>query len=187
MRQCTPLDITPYINNRGITQANIDHHLGFISVGGCSFPLEEVPIETGLICEEIPFLFSRTDEGDNIELEGQTLSFAQVLAGQVHILGVSTNGNFFDRVQFFREGKLVRVSRLALTNFIEREPFFPQNRVALQFTHVNTRVGPKDTFKPILWHTSLDLEGEFSIDTICFEDNPSMHIFAITIESGGND
>ncbi|SFS44344.1 hypothetical protein [Marininema halotolerans] len=186
MGQCTPLDITPYVNNRGVTQADVDHQIGFITTGGCSLPFEEIPIEAGLIIEGVPFQFSYTDEGDNIELEGQILRFSPVTARKIHILGVSTNGNFFDRIQFLSEERLIHTDRLALTNFIEREPFFPKNRVALQFTYMNTRVGPRNSLHPILWHTALDFEKERSFDTIILEDNPSMHIFAITFEGGGD-
>ncbi|ATF15815.1 hypothetical protein A616_28850 [Brevibacillus brevis X23] len=174
------LDLCSYFNNRGLT-SDADYKLGFLSLGNTSLPVEQVSFANDFIYDGIPFRFNKNETGDNIELAGQLVNFPSMYIKKLHFLGVSNNGDFFDDLHFMNDKQCVGTKRLYLSNFLNTHPSF-DDKSAITFTYANTRGGKRDHYKPNIWYYSIDLEEPLFFNGIKFEDNPSMHIFAITVE-----
>lgn len=174
------LDLKAFVNNRGCTPLDAKH-LGALSIGGASFPSEEFPFGKPLLIDSIPFQFSQTETSDNMECVEQTISFPPCLLKRLYVLGASSNTDLFDTLCFLHKGTVVYQSRLYLSSFSSSQPAFT-DRVALTLDYIHTRMGRYDHIKPHLWYSSLTLSQAQLVDSLQFEDNPSMHVFALTIE-----
>jgi hypothetical protein len=176
------LDLKAFLNNRGCTLLS-ENHLGSLSLGGSSLPTEEFPFGKTLTVDTVPFAFAQTETGnDNMECTEQTIPLSPCVVKQLHVLGTSSNTDLFDSVSFLYKGTIVHQGRLYLSSFTSSEPAFT-DRSVLTFSALHTRAGRYDHIKPHLWYCSLPLAQPQIVDSLQFEDNPSMHIFALTIES----
>jgi hypothetical protein len=176
-----PLNIKNFVNNCGSTLKE-DHKSGRLTLSGSSFPTELIPFDKGYIYKDVPFHFYKTEYGDNIELEGQPLCFPLTDVRRVHLLGTSNNGDFSEDISFFHDNQLKYRNILCLTDWIEPLPKFKENEAAMCFPYFHTTVGVNKNFKPILWYQSITLNKKTKLNKIELEDNPSMHIFSITLE-----
>lgn len=179
MKEYVCLDLRPYVNNRGITSLE-DCHNGALSQGGSSLPLEQLPETSPFVIDSVPFIWSKTERYDNIELAGQAITLEPMEVRGIHILGVSNNGNYFDRIAFLRNGAVVHRDFLFFSDFISPNAMF-RERCALQMDYAHTRVGKYDAVQPKIWMDHLSFQKPCELDTICLEDNVAMHIFAITL------
>ncbi|AKF95959.1 hypothetical protein [Brevibacillus laterosporus] len=175
------LNIQSFINNRGATSSN-NYQQGELSLGKSSLPEEEFPKDLRFTFNNVPFQFYRSEQGDNIEMEGQTLEFSPLSASKVHFLGVSSNGDMFDNIYFLNNTEVIHTGKLYLSDFVSELPAF-QDQCALCFSYLNTRGGKRDHIKPKLWYSYIELPQLKTINKIRLEDNPFIHIFAITFES----
>lgn len=173
-------DISPYINNRGFT-THETYKDGFLSLGQSSLPAEQVTFDSIFYINNVPFVFKKNHIGDNIEMEGQLLKFSVLKVKNIHILGVSSNGDLYDSINLLYDEQLVERVKVYLSDFLSPQPYF-EDQLALSFTHLNTRVGIKEHYKPNMWYYNVKLPAIPKINGIKLEDNPSMHIFAITFE-----
>ncbi|MGE6631480.1 hypothetical protein [Bacillus sp. NPDC077027] len=174
------INLEPYVNNRGMTYEK-DYQKGKLTLGNASFPAELLLKEQEPVIHGIPFEFIYINKGDNIELEGQSIQLGQIKAEALHIVGCACNGNLYEDVTFLLNGHPVHQSRLSLTDVIEQEPAF-SDRLALSFNYIHTVTGINRHLGSRLWHDTLSLPKGTLFDEIQFEDNPSMHIFAMTLE-----
>lgn len=176
------LDLKAFLNSRGCTPLR-ENHLGCLSLGGSSFPAEEFPFGKTLTVDTVPFVFGQTEtDDDNMECTEQTVPFSPCVVKQLHVLGTSSNADLFDTVSFLYQGAIIHQGRLCLSSFMSSEPAFT-DRPVLAFSALHTHAGRYDHIKPRLWYCSLPLAQPQLVDSLQFEDNPSMHVFALTIES----
>lgn len=180
MKTYQPLTLNDYVNNRGITYQN-EYEKGQLTIGGASLPAELVMSVKDSFVEGIPFQFIYQDQGDNIELEGQSIHLPTFEAEALHVVGCSSNGNLYEELTLLREGTVVWESRLSLTDVIEREPAF-NDRVAYAFDYIHTVAGINHHLTSSLWIDSLSFSQKIVFDEIRFQDNPFMHIFAMTFQ-----
>lgn len=180
MKTYQTLSLHDYVNNRGITYQN-EYDKGQLTIGGASLPAELIMSVQDPIIEGIPFQFIYQDQGDNIELEGQSLRFPPLEAEALHVVGCSSNGNLYEEISLLREGHVVCETRLSLTDVIEREPAF-HDRAAYAFDYIHTVSGINHHLTSNLWLDSLTFSQKVVFDEIRFQDNPFMHIFAMTIQ-----
>ncbi|MFP3419018.1 hypothetical protein R0K30_03690 [Bacillus sp. SIMBA_154] len=184
MKTYQTISLDDYVNNRGITHQN-EYDKGQLTIGGASLPAELVMNLQHHLVEGIPFQFIYKDQGDNIELEGQSIHLPLLEAEALHVIGCSSNGNLYENISFLREGKVVYESRLSLTDVIEQEPAF-NDRAAYAFDYIHTVAGINHHLTSRLWLNSLSLSHKVVFDEIRFQDNPFMHIFAMTIQQSDN-
>ncbi|MGN7471965.1 hypothetical protein [Brevibacillus sp. SAFN-007a] len=175
------LNIGPYLNNRGFTtEQNVQD--GNLSLGGSSLPVEGVPLDREFVYKNIPFHFTYKLEGDNIELEGQTIGFPSQFISKIHVIGVSSNGSLSDYLYLLQNDVVVKKAKVCLSDFVETVPALG-DELAINFEYLHTQVGRNDFYRPNLWYYCVDLEKTYFINGIRLEDNPFMHIFAVTFES----
>ncbi|MFB7120719.1 hypothetical protein ACWOMK_28970 [Bacillus thuringiensis] len=172
------LDIKNFLNNKGSTQ-NSDFKKGALSMNGSSLPRELLPNNDYFYFNGIPFVFYFENNGDNIEMEGQTLEFADYFVNEAHFIGVSCNGDLMDDIHFLLDDKIVQTSKIYFSDLISEAPAF-NDQCALKFPFLNTITGPKKHLKPKLWYCSIKFPKTFKVNGIKFEDNPFMHLFSVT-------
>ncbi|QHE59792.1 hypothetical protein FHE72_01110 [Rossellomorea vietnamensis] len=180
MKTYSEIDISMYVNNRGITyEGNME--FGNLNYRIQSLPGEELLNEKKHHLNGIPFSLTYTERGDNIELANQKLIFPTQLGGKIHFIGVSSNGDFFEDLQILLNGNLILQKRLYLSDFNSQEPLF-ENECFMRLEYIHSPLGKDYTIKPSLWHFCIDLEKNLEFNEISLKDNISMHIFAITVE-----
>lgn len=174
------LDLKSIFNNKGFTKIGYESE-GAFALGGSTYPAEKRPPQE-FISEDIPFIITENDQGyDNFELERQEIKIKSGNYTKIYFLGASNNGDFYETVNFLSSGKIISSKKIYFTDFINDEPMF-DNSLAFEFPYVHTRVGILENFKPKIWSFCLLLNEDKKIDTIKFGDNPSIHIFSITLE-----
>jgi hypothetical protein len=55
---------------------------------------------------------------------------------------------------------------------------------AMQLRYLNSYSGRYDGIQPTIWYNRFDLGEASEMNQLEFEDNPSIHIFAITLSLG---
>ncbi|EML6324649.1 hypothetical protein QCQ60_004969 [Bacillus cereus] len=183
MSKYFPLDIKDFVNNRGITKLDTVTE-GELSFTGFSLPYEEFDFNKKYYHRNIPFQFVYHQSGDNIELEGQTITFEPICISKIYIIGVSTNGSLSDDIFIHSDNKVPIKRKVCLSDLIENKPFF-SDELAFEFKYLHSQVGINNFYQPKLWHYCIELDQPQLSNGISFEDNPSMHIFSITFELEG--
>ncbi|MFJ7734147.1 hypothetical protein ACIQXF_20055 [Lysinibacillus sp. NPDC097231] len=178
------LSLNQYFNNIGTTNSS-NFLRGELSLGESSLPQENIPFGTPFIFEGTPFLLSKnTDLSDNIQMENQQIRLKDIpRIKKLHFLGVSNNGDLYEEIHFLKNNKNVYSDFLKLSDFTSSDSFFDDKR-ALQFEYMYTRKGINTSYKPSMWYNYIKFPHPIPIDEIVFEDNPFIHIFAITLERG---
>ncbi|SDN48933.1 hypothetical protein SAMN04488137_4664 [Fictibacillus solisalsi] len=176
-----PLNITTYLNNRGSTYKQEYIH-GKFTVSGSSFPAEYIPYDKVFVYKNVPFQFLLTSNGDNIELEGQSLHFPAIDVKTIHFIGASNNGDFSEKINFCYDNQQKYASTLSFTDWIAPLPRFNENEPAIRFPGIHTEVGINKHMNSNLWYQRIDFNKKTRVNKIELEDNPSMHIFSITFE-----
>lgn len=174
------LDLQAFFNNRGCTHLD-EKHLGNLSLGGGSLPSEELSFGEPLVIDGVPFVCNQNEAGDNIECAEQTITFPPHRVKRLHVLGTSSNTDLFDYISFLYEGAVIHRDRFYLSGFSSTQSAF-SDHLALVFSCLHTRAGRYEHLKPHVWYYTLVLPQLLSVDSLRFEDNPSMHVFALTIE-----
>ncbi|WP_157670263.1 hypothetical protein [Bacillus cereus] len=176
------MNMEPFVNNRGMTYEE-ECEKGNLTLGNSSLPAEVLMKKKSIKFSGVPFHFTYIEAGDNIELEGQIIDLMNIKAYKFHFIGISSNGNLYDNVYFLKDGILVHKDRLFLSDTIATEPAF-LDQCVLSLDYAHSVVGKNSNLKPNLWYYCIDFGEEVEFNQIQFEDNPFMHIFAMTIEEG---
>jgi hypothetical protein len=176
-----PIELFNYVNNRGITNEENTAN-GELSLGKSSLPLNEFPLDFKIKYRGIPFQFTYTQDGDNVELEGQSIyTYKRIKTSKVHFIGCSINGDLSDSVYFHYKGEMVDEKKLYFSDLMSSTPTFNDKKL-LSFNHLHTQDGKREHYNPNLWIYTTELTQSYFVDEIKFNDNPFMHIFAITME-----
>lgn len=174
------LDLSSYFNNKGITsESNMKE--GMLSLGYSSFPEKGFPNKEVFYYKNVPFKLAKDSFYDNVELSEQIIEFPQKQVESVYVLGVANNGDFFEKITFLCNGERVEDGDLHFTDFMSTYPVF-NNELVYRADYLHTVTGKYTYVKPILWYDAIHLQDKKNIDAIQVEDNPSMHIFAITLK-----
>lgn len=174
------LNLEKYLNNKGTTSED-DMKNGNLSIGNSSLPEKNVLLNTEFSYKNIPFFISKKDYFDNIELEGQKLTFKPLPITAIHILGVSSNGDYFEPIHFVRNNEVVNSEIFFLTDFLSSEPAF-RDEPAIQCKYLHTQSGINNYYKPTIWYDCIRFDQSIEVDGLQLEDNPFIHIFAISLE-----
>jgi hypothetical protein len=170
------LDIKEQLNSRGITTF-AEREKGYLAFGGYSFPKEHFPkYDTDVFS----FHF---DENDNMELEEQRLSVPVMSYKKAILIGCSNNGDFFEDISFYNREELVDTKRVVFPDILSNEPE-EGPKVFGRFPYIHTKTTKVDYLQPSLWINTIEWTEEMVFDHIQFGDNPSIHLFAITLIPG---
>ncbi|WP_214482981.1 hypothetical protein [Bacillus sp. SM2101] len=175
------ISLQRYFNNRGVTTEQ-EFKQGELSLAFSSFPQKYIPFNRSFTHSDIPFMFSKNNHRDNVEMCGQTIDLGEMYnINKIHFLGTSNNGDFSEDVHLYEDTSHVISKPLGFTDFIEPQPKFNED-VAIQAPYLHTRHGIKNIYFPIIWYNSINFNKSARANKLMFEDNPSIHIFCITIE-----
>ncbi|MEH6989564.1 hypothetical protein [Cytobacillus firmus] len=177
----TTLDLTEHFNNIGVT-TNENKQNGMLSLAGSSLPFEGPFKENEYYSNEIPFKLKKESEFDNISLQSQKIKINSKHLKAIHFVGNSESGSYFDRIFLISNGDVIYKGSISLTDFLSEGPSF-NNLLVYRFHKVNNR---PPHYNGSLWLHSIYLPNTMQVDTLEFEDNPFIHIFAITIEEVPN-
>ena len=177
-----PVPLSHNYNNNGFSYA-LEQRIGNFTTFGSSYPGDEIPDQTDIRIEDIPFLFPDTGSTfNNIELENQQLSIPENHYTAMSILGAADNGSYEEEVQYYLNNTLVHQMPLALTNWTDHIPKYNE-KVVYRCSGIYTQKGALLTTKQTtIWLQTLLFEHPIHINTIVLPDNPCMHIFAITLK-----
>ncbi|MFD1447630.1 hypothetical protein [Oceanobacillus profundus] len=170
-----------WFNNKGFTNED-DLEKGELSLSFSSLPQKLINFNKNIIYKGIPFKFSQNNSGDNVEMTGQRIYFGETWDIQkIHVLGTSNNGSFCEEVHIYNDFKPLASKSICFSDFIQPFPQFDEE-IVIKFPYTHTQNGINDNFSPIIWYTSIDFDKPIQANNLLFEDNPSMHIFCMTIE-----
>jgi hypothetical protein len=174
------INLNPYFTNHGFTFEN-NQEIGNLSLGGSSLPGTNISFDIPFQVDDIPFQLGKNCDGDNVEMSGQVIAFKEMKIHRIHVLGVSNNGDFYDWIYLSNNGKQLLKEKLYLSDFVSIKPSF-NDKLAISFPYLHSQGGIREQYKPNLWLYSINVSEDFGINQITLEDNPFIHIFAITIE-----
>lgn len=182
MEQYYPLPLTHYYNNNGFSY-DIEQRIGNFTTFGSSYPGDEIPDQSDLMIEDIPFIFPDAQATfNNIELENQRLSVPEHHYTAMSILGAADNGSYDEEIQYHLNDRLVYQMPLALTNWTDHMPKYNE-KVVYRCSGIYTQKGALLTSKQTtIWLQTLLFDRPIHINTIVLPDNPCMHLFAITLK-----
>lgn len=184
MAKYYPLPLSTYYNNNGFSY-ELEQRIGNFTTFGSSYPGDEIPKQTDVIIEEIPFLFPDAQSTfNNLELENQQLDIPADYYTAMFILGAADNGSYQEDIEYYLNDTLVEQTSLALTNWTDHMPKY-QEQVVYRCSGIYTQKGALLTSKQTtIWLQTLSFEHPLHMNRIVLPDNPCMHIFSITLQKG---
>jgi hypothetical protein len=183
--QYTMIDLKEFYCNNGISsEGNISK--GNFTGGGSSFPSELLPNfnkDVVIVVNDVPFQLNKStpDCADNMEFNNQYIKFKPNIYKTINVLGCADNGSYIEPIFLVTNNTSIEV-KLGLTDWLAEKPLFDE-QIAFRCEYVHTQRGKLSNFQPTIWCQKINL---FNSNMEClgmkFIDNPSMHIFAITLE-----
>lgn len=184
------VDLAEHYNNDGITHPG-DVPNGDLNGEGMAFPYEELPDSNEAVeLAGVPFLFPDKDSGtpNNVCMEGQSIDVPPGAYTRLHVLGVSDGGSFEELVMLhYADGSNEDVV-LGLTDC---RPHWGRTRFgerdALRFDEMYFPPGAVHPSRGTdicgLWVQTVCVNGMRELSRLQMGDNPSMHLFALTLEA----
>lgn len=182
------IDLSPFFRNDGISY-DTNRSDGDFDGHGLTFPAEELPeSNTVITLHGTDFLFPDKSDGakNNVILEGQTIPVPVNRYSNIYILGASEQGSFEEKIIFqYTAGNFEKV-QLGLTDcrnhfgmlqFGEKEAIkcssYHYPNADLHSSRGNRNCG--------IWLQVIRVNSWKELKGIQLGDNPSMHIFAMTV------
>lgn len=176
-----PVDLSIYYNNNGIKYST-EKSCNFTGFGS-SFPGDQLP-QGNININDIPFIFpSSQSQFNNIEFNKQKVSVPKNSHSGLHILGASDNGSFFESLHLYNDNFFEDSIILSLTEWVSISPKYNELE-AFRCNYLCSLQGQVHTVKPVIWHQIIHLKRPTIFNSIMFPDNPCMHVFSLTLESG---
>jgi hypothetical protein len=184
------VELAKYFNNNGFSYKHyyeVGENGDFSYTGlESTFPSEELPIGDSIITvNNIPFYFPSKDKGvlNNLEFNEQEITILKGNYSYMHVLGCCDMDNHKEKVYFLSDDKVYE-KNLNLSEWLTEKPEFGES-AAVKCTKVYSVKGEVDRFNPTIWYQRVDLRNiEQSIKSIKLRNNPSMHVFSMTLERG---
>lgn len=159
-----------------------DNKLGDLTIGLSSYPAEEIPFNKESTFKSVPFqLVKRATGEDNLQLVGQELNIPPFKVTKIHFIGCSVNGDIYDDLIVKYNQRVIGKERMFLSEVFSEKPAF-NDKLFLDFNYSHSRQGINNNLRPKLWYNYIRLNKAEVVNKIEFEDNPFIHIFAITFE-----
>lgn len=183
------IDLTNFYNNNGFNNKN-----GYLADFTCKglmgrYPQEEVPeVDNDIIIENVPFIFpSHKIEFNNMELQNQKIQLHPSKYKKIHFLCAADTGSFEEKINIVDINNNNIIKTFRVTDWMAPEPYF-NDRLAFRFSKSYSNRGIEWNFKPAIWYQVISLEDyNEAFRLLEFRDNPSVHIFSLTLEVGGDN
>lgn len=189
MSKFSKLDLTELFNNNGFNNDN-GYRADFTCKGLFGrYPQEELPDGLNEVyVKETPFKFPNQEiEFNNMELRGQKIHFKSNKYNKIHLLCAADTGSFEEKIKLYCSKNIeIATKSFGVTDWMAPTPYY-NDEMAFRFSKSYSIRGIEENFKPSIWYQVIPLSGlESEISSIEFRDNPSVHIFSVTLEIGGN-
>ncbi|CUB19111.1 hypothetical protein BN2127_JRS3_01775 [Bacillus safensis] len=176
------LNLKEYFNSTGITTLDEASKGSLDIFANLSFPKEY--FQENMYFNNIPFKIELDSILDNISIDDELkVSFERNNFTDVYILGACNNGNFSNNIHFYSEENLIFSKKIHITDLMEEIPY-KRNEKFVTSDYVYTPNGKLDTTIS-LWVERIQFSKEFLLDSLTLEENPFIHIFAITLGGEG--
>jgi len=197
------VDLAPHCNNAGIA-SRYDPVADGLDGMGTIFCAERLPAAgTTIVCNGTPFVFPDTSDGmpDNIACEGQALPLPVGHYRALHILGICDWRTFAEPLLLEASDGTRTETSLALSDASQYQGLQYGEREALPCSLVTPDsliphvflfgVSPpgagyermETRIEAGIWHQEIALEASRPLAGLVLPDNPSMHLFALTLEA----
>ncbi|MGH0435016.1 hypothetical protein ACQVOM_12240 [Bacillus basilensis] len=176
------LDLSKYVNNKGITSFE-DREQGELD----SFIKLSIPdsflqkhMNFSYKDDSVPFIFNIDGIYDNIEINNQSIHIEPKSYSDIFLIGTCNNGNFYHDL-LIKNDESSLIKRAYFSDLFDEEP----SNKEICFKHINYMHSPQginESFSPRLWFFHISLENSMLINQIKFDYNPFIHIFSITLK-----
>lgn len=181
--QC--LDLGDILNHKACSIQDSEEG-GYLTISGSSLPEEYINFNEVFEHKGIPFLMSKYEAWDNVELAGQRVYLPEIEASTIHIIGTSSITDMEEDIEIKYKDTTIYTIPLYLNYFGPRTTNSNNEcLIKMPFLYSRTKINSK--IQPCLWYTKLKLPKPSMIDSILLGENPCMHIFSITIEKLSNE
>ncbi|MGY1422612.1 hypothetical protein [Bacillus cereus] len=172
------LNLERYFNSTGMTSFDESSKGNLDEFAKLSFPKKF--LKENLYFKDVPFKLNLDTVSDNISLKNQMkIEMKRREINEIYILGACNNGNFSTKMDFYDKENLVLSKHIYFTDLME-ENSFRDNIKFIEVPYVHSPRG-KLSIKSSLWLEKVSLEKEILVDSLAFEENPFVHIFAVTL------
>ncbi|KYD04433.1 hypothetical protein B4102_3279 [Heyndrickxia sporothermodurans] len=176
------VNLEELVNNQGFSSID-EYENGELTYGGSSLPAENIKFNEDFNINSIPFKIIRNSKiKDNIEVEGQTVTFPTTSIKRIHFLSLSVYGSYFQEVKLFNDKMFLESKPFYTTDLAMNAPEFEGVIEGLKFDYLHNKKGKVPFLNGTIWYSNIDLTSPKPINTIQFEDNPAIHVFSITLE-----
>lgn len=176
------LDLKQYFNSKGITNLKDATEGSLDEFAQLSLPMHH--FQDIMYHEGIPFNLELNSTYDNLSVERETrITFQRNYYTDLYVLGACNNGNFFNEIKFYEGDKLAFSQKIHLSDIMEDIPY-KENKKFLDSPYVHSPNGYM-YIKTSLWVEHLKFKEKTVIDSLILEENPFVHIFAITLGGRG--
>ncbi len=196
-----PLDLSSHFNNGGIAPAGRPEDGGLDGMG-TAFRAESLPAPGATIVSRgIPFVLAGRTRGskDNIACESQVIPLPPGPWGVLHVLGMCDWRAFEEPLRLKAADGTLAETRLGLSDAPRYGGLQYGEGMALccPLTTPDTSVplssligsSPPEAgceteetrIEAGIWHQGIDLPGPRPLSALLLPDNPSMHLFALTL------
>jgi hypothetical protein len=179
------LDLTDAFNNDAFSspsqplKGNFDSRSGVL---GATYPAERAPaplerVEVG----GVPFLFPPTDaDANNVALLGQRLGVPPARYDELHLLGVSEQGNYQAPLRLVYDDGTTDEVTLGLSDWCQAPRY--DETIAFEFAQRRGAGGAVERITcRILWQR-VPLRPDAGLERIELPDRETMHLFALTLQ-----
>lgn len=180
----TPIDLTPWLDCRGITAAH-ERGRGGLSIWGNSLPAEQVPRGERVLVGAVPFQLASGDH-DNLRCARQLVPVPSGRYDWLYLLAAAERRSE-DPVHLHFAGGAVDPEWLRVSDFWPETPprFGERPAFSCDRLHYPRHVQPG--FGPTLWRQRVAVTREAPLAAIRLPENPAIHIFALTAAAAALD
>ena len=196
-----PLDLSPHVNNAGTAPAGRPATGGLDGMG-TAFCAESLPAPGATIFSEgIPFVLAGRNPGskDNIACEAQEIPLPSGVWRALHVLGLCDWRAFEEPLRLKAADGACAETRIGLSDAPRYQGLQYGERVALlcplitpdSSVPLSSLIGipppeagceTRETrVEAGIWHQVIHLPGPRPLSALLLPDNPSMHLFALTL------
>lgn len=179
------INLEELFNNKGISRMNNPQDANFTGFGSSYISENLQSSRSVLELYGVPFLFPNKDPlvVDNLEFMNQEIQIKEAYYSNIHVLGAADNGSFIEPIKLV--GNDIKEVKIGLTDWIESSPKF-NNKKGIICEGINSnKSGYTRTVKTNIWYSVVGIPSNSLFKSILLVDNPSMHIFSLTLEKDG--
>lgn len=173
------IELSDKFNNVGITKSD-DYIEGDLTIGGSSFPKDDMKDSFPSIYNNIPFKIEYENKYDNVSTDGQHIKIGSYIS-EIHIVGTSCPGDYLEEFVLCKDDGKRKEFKIGFSDFLSIEPCFEESLI-YQSNYAHSQFGRAEHLKISMWINSIVIEEKEFIEELILPKNMFLHIFSITIK-----